>query len=452
VQANNPVNFTVEFHPRAVTGTFRATLNPNAGYPTTGGTDITSSFSQPFTPGGQTTAAVIVPPTGRIIPLTGGIQEHRLRVEAALSPGRVFESTGHEHLFRLSGATTPPPPPPPSSPGISLSAMPAQQTVEWGNGTTYQITLQGQNNFNGTVSVELRGSNNNPLPPGVTSSPVSVMLTPQSSSATATLNLSTVAVATQPGALTLQVRASSAGVTTRTRNVTLNVTRTPGVFTHQPTISSATATCGNNLASAALQNIGTALNPDYRVTFSVPPANSTSGIPAIFYLFSPAPACIGVALHPLTGVTGGAVPPALSWYNLGFSQNLGAPAIPGRIANRIVNWHQFWFSQDQSLLLLATKLPLQNPADPQSYRLFLYDAATGRELANGDILPRSVGTTADPIADICRVELNSAGDTVTATYRNRLNQPATCPFSANRTGCQTGAPQNCDVSTRNLTF
>lgn len=452
----NPVTFTVQFHPRADVSTFQATIDPPVGTGATTDIDITGSFSQPLTAGGQSTAVVTVPQTACTFLTAGCIDERRLRVRADMRSRQAFDSTGHDRQFRLPGTSAPPAPPPPAAPSISLNVTPTQQTVQWGNATSYQVELGGQNNFNGSVVVELRGSSGNPIPPGVSSSPTTVTLSPQNPNATATLNVSTAAVATPPGNLSLQVRASSPGVTTRTRNATLRVTRTPGTFQYRATTSDATAACGNNLANATFQNIGTPADPDYRVTFFVPPggpANSTPAIRAVYYLFSPPPACVGVALHPLTGVTGQPVPPSLSWYNLGFSQNLGGPAVLDQVANPMLNWHQFWFSQDQSLLLLVTKLPLATPTSAQEYRLFLFDAATGQEVAQTDILPRSVGTSANQIADICRVELNAAGDQVTVSYRSPQSLPPSCPLQQSTTSCQPPQPgQQCLIVTRDLAF
>ena len=448
VEVEDPVTFTVEFHPRADVSTFRATLDPNFGYPTSGGTDITANFSPPPTAGGTSSAVVPVPPFGSCSLFFNPycVLEHRLRVEARFTSGRAGDTTGHEHRFLLDEPT----PWPRHSPASSSQrteffserdAGKPQRPV--GMGTTYQVDLQGQNNFNGTVAVELLGPGGNPLPAGVTAAPLAISLAPAAPNATATLNLSTSAVATPPGTLALQVRATSPSAITRTRNVNFTVTRTPGVFEYRPTTSGATSTCGT-VASATYGDIDSDPSRiDPGVTFTAPPGGaSTGGIRALYYLFSSPPGCVGVALHPLVSETGVMVEPALSWFNLGLSQNLGAPAIPGRVENLVdTNWHQFWFSADQSLMLLVTRLPLATPTSAQQYRLFLQDAATGQRIASTDITPRIVGTTADPIADICRAELNAAGDTVTISYRNPQGQPPTCPFAANRTGCQSGTPR-----------
>jgi hypothetical protein len=453
----DPVTFTVEFHPRTDVSTFRATLDPNFGYPTSGGTDITANFSPPPTAGGTSSAVVPVPPFGScsLFNNPACVLEHRLRVEARFTSSRAGDTTGNEHRFLLDEPTPgpgTPPPPPASAPSFSLNVTPASRTVQWGSGTTYQVELQRQNNFNGTVAVELRGPGGNPLPAGVTAAPLAVSLTPGTANATATLNLSTGAAATPPGTLALQVRATAPGASTRTRNVNLTVTRTPGVFEYRPTSSSATSTCGI-VASATYGDIDQdPARVDPGVTFSAPPGGaSTGGIRALYYLFSSPPGCVGVALHPLVSETGVVVEPALSWFNLGHSQNLGAPAIPGGVENLVdTNWHQFWFSADQTLMLLVTRLPLATPTSAQEYRLFLHDTATGQRIAGTNIAPRIVGTTADPIADICRAELNAAGDKVTISYRNPQGQPPTCLFEENRTGCESGMPQHCMISTTTL--
>ena len=109
------VMFAVQFHSRADVSTFRETLDPDFGYPTTGGTDITSSFTQPLTAGGQSTATVAVPPFGScsLSNNSSCILEHRLRVEAAMRPGQTGDSTAQEHRFWLDeptpGSGQPPP-------------------------------------------------------------------------------------------------------------------------------------------------------------------------------------------------------------------------------------------------------------------------------------------------------------------------------------------------------
>ena len=455
----NPVTFVVAFHPRADTSAFRATVDPPSG-PAASDIDITAAFSRPLTPGGQSTATLSAPQTScSLLPL-GAADARRLRVEADMRPGRPFDSTGHDHAFRLPcAAGPPPPPPPPAGPSFDLTVTPARQSVVWGDAATFQVDLPGRGGFAGPVTLALRGAGGGPPPPGISAAVApSAAATPSAAApaAAATLQLTTAAVATAPGPAALEVRATSPGGPSRTAALTLAVVRTPGLFVFRPPISAPSATCGG-VAGASFANIGSAGAPDFRVTFSAPPSGAGADTPAtraVFYLFSPPPGCLGVALHPLTGVTGQPVAPALTWFNLGPSPAIGAPPVPDAVETLVaVNWRQFWFGPDQSLLLLlATKKALSAPGAPQDYRLFLHDAATGAELDRQDILPRSVGTTADPVADICRVELGPSDDTVTVSYRERLGQPPTCPVAVDRTDCGAGPPRNCRIATRTLSF
>jgi IPT/TIG domain len=203
VNPQDPLTFAVEFHSRADVSTFRATLNPNPGYPTTGGTDITASFSQPFTPGGQSTAVVTVPPTGRIILQTAGGQEHRLRVEARMRPSRAFDSMGHEHLFRLPGPS--PMPPPPGGPALGFS-LGGPITINAGASATVAVTASPAPSSATTVNLT---SSAGVTVPATTTIPANTTMSGQFAIAGQIGGSATVTAAAagfQSGSLTVRVR------------------------------------------------------------------------------------------------------------------------------------------------------------------------------------------------------------------------------------------------------
>lgn len=412
----NPVTFTVQFHSRADVGTFRATIDPPLGSGSTTDIDITPDFSLPLAPGGQSSATVTVPQSPCSLLPVGCVQERRLRVRANMSPSQAFDSTGHDHRFRLQGVSAPPPPPPPPSPSVSVTVTPMAAAVVWGQTASYTIEVTGQNGFVGPVSLVA-----DQLPAAVTPtlSASSVTLTAGGPPQTSTLSLATTFGATPPGSSTFRVRATSSAPTVN-RNGMLIIARTGGAFARS-THRSASAMCGTDV-NATFQNV--AVN-DFRVTFAV--SNRPSGtvstmqIPAILYAYSQAPECrIGVVMHPCQNVScSGAGEPALSWYNLGWQAN--NPGIPDRVENLTqINWHQFWFSPDQSLLLLITKMQQAVSCVPNcphlDVRAFVHDALTGNRLGQADFRTRVMtgSSPTDPIADVTGASLS--GDTVTINF------------------------------------
>jgi hypothetical protein len=234
---------------------------------------------------------------------------------------------------------------------------------------------------------------------------------------TSSLSLATTFGATPPGSSSFRVQATSSASTVR-RNATLAVARVDGPFA-KSTHLSASSTCGADV-SATYQSV--TVN-DIRVTFEVSNrpsgTQSTQAIPSVYYAFSQAPDCrIGVVMHPCqqAGCTG-AGDPALSWYNLGWQAS--TPAIPQRVENETqINWHQFWFNADQSLLLLITKMAQAVTCVPScphlDMRAFVYDSLTGTRLGQVDFRTQATGSIADPTANVTGASLS--GNVVTIDF------------------------------------
>jgi hypothetical protein len=413
---SNPVTFTVEFHPRANVSTFSAIIEPPlTSGPQSGPLDITSNFSPPPAPGGQSTATVTVPQSECSLLRVGCQDERYLRVRADMSPGQAFDSHGHDRIFLLPGvAGPPPPPPPPPSPSVTLNVTPTTASAVWGQSASYTVEVGGRNGFSGPVNLVV-----DQLPAGVTPtlSTSSVTLAANGPPQTSALSLATTFGATPPGSSSFRVQATSSASTVR-RNATLAVARIDGPFA-KSTHLSASSTCGADV-SATYQSI--ALN-DIRVTFEVSNrpsgTQSTQAIPSVYYAFSQAPDCrIGVVMHPCqqAGCTG-AGDPALSWYNLGWQAS--TPAIPQRVENETqINWHQFWFNADQSLLLLITKMAQAVTCVPScphlDMRAFVYDSLTGTRLGQVDFRTQATGSIADPTANVTGASLS--GNVVTIDF------------------------------------
>lgn len=292
----NPVTFTVEFHSRADVGTFRATLDPNSGYPTTGGTDITGDFAPTPTPGGQSSATVTVNHPCQLYP-AGCIGEHRLRVEADMSPGQAFDSTGNEHVFRLQGTTTPPPPPPPPSPDFRVEITPADQSAPWGESRSYTVTVRSLNGFNQAVALSATD-----LPDGSTTSFSSTSVTPPANgTATSTMTIATEVAVTEVGETEFRVIGADPGNRNRNDEARLTVLRVEGAF--GPNIyplQSGNSSCGPVTATIVggpsvqfssplgMTNPSLAFGPGYdiaancRTGFVIPPVSGAPGNPVWF--------------------------------------------------------------------------------------------------------------------------------------------------------------------------
>lgn len=305
----NPVTFTVDFHSRADVGTFRATLDPNAGYPTTGGTDITGDFAPPPTPGGQSSATVTVNHPCQFYP-AGCIGEHRLRVEADMSPGQAFDSTGHEHVFRLQGTTAPPPPPPPSGPDFRVEITPADQSLAWGGSASYTVTVRSLNGFNQAVALTAAD-----LPDGSTASLSPTSVTPPANgTATSTMTIATSVAVTEVGETEFRVVGTDPGNRNRDDEARLDVLRVAGAF--GPNIyplQSGNSTCGPVTATIAG-------GPSVQFTS---PLGTTNPALAFGPGYDISSDCrVGFVIPPVSGGT-----PFVNLVNLLFAASTGAPGI-----------------------------------------------------------------------------------------------------------------------------
>lgn len=370
--------------------------------------------------GGQATATVTVPTS----PCGFGVctENHKLHVGADFSPGRAFDVHGSELAFRVSVAAGPPPPPPPA---VSMTVAPMRATAIWGQSATYTITVSEQNAFSGAVSLVV-----DQLPNGVMQSLSSstLNLTAGGPAQSSTLTLTPPFAASPLGTSMFRVRATSTAPTV-TLQRSLTIAGTDGAFTKSTNVGASVgspSTCGASV-SATYQSFGV---NDIRVTLTAPGPVSTQAIAAVFHAFSAAPDCrTGVVMHPCQAAgCSGAGDPAISWYNLGWNTATGATAVPGRIQNLVgIHWHQFWFSADQSLLMIVAKRTQAVTCVPNcphlDMRAFVYDSITGTLLDQVDFRTRVTGSISDPIADVTGA--TRAGNTVTINYVNETGAAST---------------------------
>ena len=240
------------------------------------------------------------------------------------------------------------------------------------------------NGFTGPVTVSA-----DQLPNGA--GPASTVVTlAANQTQTPTLSIPTAFAATVQGTSSFRIRATSSA-TTRNSNQNIGVLGSNGAFT-RATHRFANASC-NGSVSAAYVSFGV---NDFRTTFTAG-GQSGQAIPSVFYAFQP----------------------AFSWYNLGWSTATGAPTLRQRIENETnIDWHQFWTSPDQNLLLVITKRQQAVSCPPScqflDLRAFLYDAISGNRLDQQDFRTNPTGNPGDPSANIPSATLS--GRTVTLNY------------------------------------
>ena len=392
--AQGEVNLELRFHARADTSTFEAELDPG----TNSARLITSEF--PAT-GNPRSATVAMPPGSRSI-----------RIAARMSPGQAFDSTANTQRFTVRAAPQPPPPP---TPRVDMTVTPLTAQVVWGQSASYEVRLTSANGFNGPVTVAA-----DQLPSGAGPASAVVNLA-AGQTTTSVLSVPTASAATVQGVTPFRIRATSSAIT-RSSNQQIVVLGNDGAFTRL-THRFANETCNPGVAAVYSQ---AGVNA-FQVQFTAG-GQTGQASPAVFYAFAPAACRVGIVMHPCQAVScTGAGDPAISWFNLAWPAATGAPALRSRIGNQTrINWHQFWLSPDQNLLLVLTKREPPVACPPtcphMDLRAFLYDAISGLQLAVQDLRAKIVpGSAADPRADIQNAVLS--GRTVTINFIDQNGNP-----------------------------
>lgn len=253
-------------------------------------------------------------------------------------------------------------------PTFTITVTPSSREIEWGEETTFNVDIAGQYGFVGSIQLSLDGL---PTPPDVTTEFL------DGGQSSPMVNLTAM---NQAGARVLRVRTTRGGLPLGTNQfrvlgtssqthahdfAELLVRRTHGDFVEVPLpLLSATGaqlpeTIDCNCRPASLPNCnagvqavvtvgGTAERPDYKVQFTTMRGSSSAEPSAPLFHFSHG--CrIGLLIPP------GAINLRTRFFNLGFPPNVfsgSAVAIGREIKNLQANWQAYYFSPDESLVLL----------------------------------------------------------------------------------------------------
>jgi hypothetical protein len=318
------------------------------------------------------------------------------------------------------------------------SVTPTQHAIEWDSQAVYDIVIEGRNNADVTIDLSAafaRGAALSTAGLQEHFNPPDVVLSPANPTAASALTLSAPLAVAALGSRSFQIQAQprSAGYTTRRVNASVNVRRSLGLFTPKH-VASSDPPCG--AVSAMVKATGDGPGVEFTIaTPSGPAHTSPRVVPAVYYAISPR--CrIGVIVAPRQSGVNGA--DALSFYNLGFAPTTGAPQL-GAIVRNIpsIFWQQFWFSPDDSLLMLIGRAAGGTPNTHTASLLNMIDGAQfgATEFFTPAIIqsaddpsPLQPGDTEIRLAVIEQVELTRDAmgrDVATVSYRDLMNQVRT---------------------------
>jgi pro-kumamolisin-like protein len=188
-----------------------------------------------------------------------------------------------------------------AQPNYSLSASPASVTITQGTNGSSTITVNGQNGFNGSVSLSAAG-----MPNGVTAS-----LNPSSTTTTSTLTLTASGTATT-GRATVTITGTSGSLThTTTVSLTVNTAAQPN-YSLSASPASVAITQGTSGSSTITVNRQNGFNGSVSlsasgmpngVTASLNPSSTTST--STLTLTASSTAATGTSIVTITGTSGG---------------------------------------------------------------------------------------------------------------------------------------------------
>jgi hypothetical protein len=170
---------------------------------------------------------------------------------------------------------------------------------------------------------------------------------------------------------TVQVAQTNNPAANGSLQYTLTVNRMQGDFTQANLTSSPSPPSGN--VTATVSGNGMSPTVDFRINTSTGIVDS-GAIPEVWYAISPH-GRVGVVIPPLMGN------PEVDLYNLGIDPSQGGGTrlgshidIPGGI---FVNWYQFWFSPDDSLLVI-----IGQGGQTSVFTADVYNTVTGQHIGN----------------------------------------------------------------------
>src|SRR5262249_6799254 len=211
-----------------------------------------------------------------------------------------------------------------------------------------------------------------------------------------------------PGTYNFTVRVTDRNnaAATGTRAYTLTVSRALGSFV-QVSLTTSNFTKGNVTATVSGNGMGPTV--DFHITGTPSGTHDTGAVQMVDYAISPN-GRVGVVIPPLVGN------PVVALYNLGIDASQGgSTAIGSQIGSAIfINWRQFWFSPDDSLLVV-----IGNGGTASVFTAALFNTTTGQQIgatqffnAGGDVTGIVLG----------KDSMNR--DTVTVSYPGGPSNPA----------------------------
>ena len=243
-------------------------------------------------------------------------------------------------------------------PDFTISVSPQEVTIPWGSTATYTVSVESLHDFTGNVELLYEDQPEGSI---VTITPDNLTLT-SGGSAQATLRISTLEAATEPGTREFRVVAAAAGVT-HPDDASIRITRTSGAFGAEvfPLITTS-ATCGADVEAEV-----TASGAGPRVVFTTPLGTASEEI-AGGYDFSSGSKCRGGLVIPPVVTR-----PAVIFYNFQFPPVTGADSI-GSPLNTEFPVVGTRFSPDDSIAVVYGD---SGNASPRDYAIFAVDLVEG---------------------------------------------------------------------------
>jgi hypothetical protein len=206
---------------------------------------------------------------------------------------------------------------------------------------------------------------------------------------------------------TVKVTDKNNAAATTTRAYTLTVSRAQGSFT-SVSLTTSNSSKGNVTATVS----GNSMSPtvDFHITGTPSGTHDTGAVSMVDYAISPN-GRVAVVIPPLVAN------PVVALYNLGFDASQGgSTAIGSQIWNSAlaINWHQFWFSPDDSLLVI-----IGNGGTASVFTAALFNTVTGQQIG-----PTQSFTAGGDVTGIVLGKDSMNRDTVTVSYPGGPSNPA----------------------------
>jgi hypothetical protein len=273
---------------------------------------------------------------------------------------------------------------------MSLTS-PMERTIVWDEETEYSLSVTGQNippNLSAAVAITPQGLSSAFM---TTAVPVTLTQANSGQPLNAALRILSPAARGPVGTHAFRIVASATGVQAPPAvPAAVTVKRMPGAFTVvQMRYNSMTCTSSGRSVTATVGGNGMTRT----VEFAIPGPNRTirRNLPAVFYAMSPK--CrVAVVIPPVMTGTG---PTAVDLVNIGFEAGTGARAALGdSIDNLNKFWQRFWFSQDDTLMVIIGRVP--RGVSTSTHVASLHDMMTGRELDSQTFSPAIQQSADDP--------------------------------------------------------